>query len=294
MHIKCQLIDEGCPFFQHKHTTLRQLALEFAHYEFAAWQPASADLIELCESKYNEIREFVSKALLVDAEAENKHYRIDASQLEPSAVYSFCESKKPETRQLGMQIIQKHEKFQLPESLFQLTESPDRELRGFVVRILWSLYRRYSTTTHWKPQLPTMASMRKKDQVKQIQAQNDLGTGLPERPENLPADRDTLQQLLRRWLYELPPGRLAADRVKSGLKPLSASAAKKALIETFRDIALDDLEFAKMVLPLFENFTHSRGAMEQAACLVAVTRIYHVYPKLDNAVGVIQSARNSS
>lgn len=269
------------PFFQHKHTTLRQLALEFSHYEFAAWQPPSADLIELCESKYNEIREFVSKALLVDAEAENRRYRIDASQLESSAVYSFCESKKPETRQLGMQIIQKHEKFQLPESLFQLTESPDRELRGFVVRILWSLYHRYSTTARWKPQLPVMASMRKKDQAKQIKARNELGTGLPEHPDNLPADRDTLQQLLRRWLYELPPGRLPADRINTGLKPLSASAAKKALIETFRDIAFDDIEFAKMVLPLFENFTHSRGAMEQAACLVAVTRINHVHPTLN-------------
>ena len=269
------------PFFQHKHTPLRQLALEFAHYEFAAWQPPSADLIALCESKYNEVRAFVSNALLADPEAENKRYRIDASQLDPSAVYSFCESKKPETRQLGMQIIQKHEEFQLPESLFQLTESPDRELRGFVVRILWSLYHCYSTTPHWKPQLPMMATMRKKDQAKQRQAQRDLGSGLPKRPENLPAEMDTLQQLLRRWLYELPPGRLAADRINTGLKPLSASAAKKALIETFRDMALDDIEFAKMVLPLFENFTRSRGVMEQAACLVAVTRIHHAHPKLE-------------
>ena len=126
-----------------------------------------------------------------------------------------------------------------------------------------------------------MATMRKKDQAKQRQAQRDLGSGLPKRPENLPAEMDTLQQLLRRWLYELPPGRLAADRINTGLKPLSASAAKKALIETFRDMALDDIEFAKMVLPLFENFTRSRGVMEQAACLVAVTRIHHAHPKLE-------------
>jgi len=267
-------------FFQHKHIPLRQLALEFARYEFTAWQPPSADLIELCESKYSEVREFVSEALLADPEADNKRYLIDASQLEPSAVYSFCESKKPETRQLGMQIIQKHEKFQQPESLFQLTESPDRELRSFVVRILWSLYHRYSTTSHWQPTLAVMGSMRKKDKDKQEEMQKNLGKGLPERPESLPANTDALQQLLRRWLYELPPGRLAADRINTGLKPLSASAAKKALIETFRDIALDDVEFAKMILPLFENFTKSRGAMEQAACLVAVTRILHTHPKL--------------
>ena len=272
------------PFFQHRHSTLRHLALEFAHYEFSAWQPPSADLIALCESKYRDVRTFVSEALLAEPDADNKGYRLDASQLEVSAVYSFCASKKPETRQLGMQIIQQHEAFQLPDALFHLTESPDRELRAFVVRILWSLYRRYSTTSHWKPRSPVMATMRKKDQRKQKEAQYIMGKGLPERPQNLPADSEALQQLLRRWLYELPPGRLAADRVSTGLKPLSASAAKKALIETFRDIALDDLEFAHMVLPLFENFTHSRGGMEQAACLVAVTRIYNAYPNLEAVV----------
>ncbi|MCK5725783.1 MAG: BRCT domain-containing protein [Thiotrichaceae bacterium] len=268
------------PFFYHQHKPLRQLALDFAHYEFTAWQVPSSELIALCESKYTEVRDFVSKALLAKPKAKNKRYLIDASLLEASAVYSFCESKKPETRQLGMKIIQKHEKFQLPESLFQLTESPDRELRAFVVRILWSLYRRYSTTRHWQPRLSVMATQRKKDKEKQREAEQNLGCGLPKRPDNLPADSDALQQLLRRWLYELPPGRLAADRINTGLKPLSASRAKKALIETFRDIALEDESFATMVLPLFENFTQSRGLMEQAACLVAVTRIQYSYPDL--------------
>ena len=268
------------PFFTHPYAPLRRLALEFAHYEFAQWQPASAELIALCESKYSEVREFVSKALLDEPAAENKRYLIDAAMLDVSAVCSFCESKKPETRQLGMHIIQKYEKFQLPESLFRLTESPDRELRAFVVRILWSLYRHYSTTTHWKPRLPEMASQRKKDQQKLLEAEHNLGTGLPDRPKDLPANKEALQQLLQRWLYELPPGRLAMERINTGLKPLSASVAKKALIETFRDIALEDESFAAMVLPLLANFTQSRGQMEQAACLVAVTRIYHSYPDL--------------
>ena len=266
--------------FNHAHTPLRKLALDFAHYEFSRWEPASAELIKLCESKYTDVSEFVVKALLEEPDAENKRYRVDAGLLEADAVYSFCESKNPATRQLGMQVIQQHEKFQLPESLFLLTESPDRELRGFVVRILWSLYRNYSTTTHWKPELPIMPGMSKADIAKREAAQENLGDGLPARPESLPADKAELQQLLQRWLYELPPGRLGGERLESSLKPLSASAAKKALIETFRDLALVDVDFAKMVLPLFKNFTHSRGAMEQAACLVAVTRIQHTHPTL--------------
>nr|CAA6830650.1 MAG: Unknown protein [uncultured Thiotrichaceae bacterium] len=266
--------------FSHAHTPLRQLALDYAEYEFARWEPVSAELIKLCESKYSEVSEFVAKALLEEPDAENKRYNIDATLLDAGAVYSFCESRNPPTRQLGMQIIQKYEKFQLPESLFLLTESPDRELRGFVVRILWSLYRNYATTTHWKPELPVMPGMSKADLAKREAAEKNLGMGLPVRPENLPADKETLQTLLQRWLYELPPGRLSGERLENSLKPLSASAAKKALIETFRDVALDDIEFAKMVLPLFRNFTQSRGAMEQAACLVAVTRIQHSHPEL--------------
>jgi hypothetical protein len=52
------------------------------------------------------------------------------------------------------------------------------------------------------------------------------------------------------------------------------------LIETFRDVALDDAEFAQLVLPLFKTFTRSNGLMEQNACLVAVTRLHHAHPAL--------------
>ncbi|MGB0845848.1 MAG: BRCT domain-containing protein [Thiolinea sp.] len=271
--------------FNHDDYRLRKFALEFAHWEFARWSPASAELIRLCESKHTEVREFTTNALLETADADNKHYCIDAGQLEASAVYSFCESKDPKTRQLGMQIIQQHQRFQLPAALFQLTESPDRELRAFVVRVLWAQYRRYSTSRNWQPRLPDMADIGKKKQEAKAEAERNLGTGLPGKPEQWPASKAELQQLLQRWLYELPPGRLSGERLKTTLKPLSASAAKKALIETLRDLALEDIAFAEMVLPLFSNFTRSRGAMEQAACLVAVTRIRHQHPTLSPATG---------
>lgn len=268
------------PLFNHANLPLRNMALDYASYEFARWSPSVADLLALTESKYGDVREFVSKALTEEASQENRRYRLDASLLPANEVYSFCEARSPHTRQLGMQLIQQHEKFQLPEALFQLTESPDRELRGFVVRILWSLYRRYSTTANWQPSLPVMANLSSVDQAKREQTLKRLGTGLPKRPENLPADKDALQQLLRRWLYEIPPGRRGTERLTTRLKPLSASQAKKALIETFRDVALDDAEFAQLVLPLFKHFTRSTGLMEQAACLVAVTRLQTVHPAL--------------
>ena len=61
------------------------------------------------------------------------------------------------------------------------------------------------------------------------------------------------------------------------LKPLPARLAKLSLIETLRDLAIEDKEFADLVLPLFEEFMASRGKSEQAACLVAVTRIKHTW-----------------
>jgi hypothetical protein len=85
-------------------------------------------------------------------------------------------------------------------------------------------------------------------------------------------------------LYELPPGRLGREQVQSGVKPLAASVAKKALIETLRDLAVEDAAFAEVVLPLFQHFTQSRGKMERDACLVAATRIEHVHPTVAGAV----------
>ena len=268
------------PLLQHAHAPLRNLGLDFAKYAFARWQPNAADLIALSESKYGDVREFVSKALLDELAAENKSYHLDATQLRPAEVYSFCEARTPSTRQLGMQLIQQFAQFQVPDALFQLTESPDRELRSFAVRLLWKLYKHYATTAQWQPSLPLMPGLSKLDQAKREVAQKQLGTGLPKRPKNLPADYAALQQLLKRWLYELPPGRMSTERLSKTLKPLSASQAKKALIDTFRDVALDDAEFAALVYPLFKNFTRSNGAMEQAACLVAVTRLQASFPNL--------------
>ena len=62
-------------------------------------------------------------------------------------------------------------------------------------------------------------------------------------------------------------------------KPIAASRAKLALIETYRDVALEDVEFAKRVLPLLQNYAFSRQ-MERQACLVAVTRIIATFPQL--------------
>ena len=65
------------------------------------------------------MRQFVIQSLLAEDTPENRRRRIDPEQLSPAAVYSFCESLDEETRSLGMELIRRYPRFQLPEELFR-------------------------------------------------------------------------------------------------------------------------------------------------------------------------------
>jgi hypothetical protein len=269
------------PLFFESRKPLREFALGLAKWEFARWAPPGPELIRLCELPYGEVRKFVAEALLADDSPEHRRYRIDASTLTPAAVYSFCESPDEQTRLLGMELINRSPRLRLPEELFRLTESPDRKVRGFVVRALWALYRDRGTTADWKPYVPPQPALAGKKK-------EDRGEGPPPRPERLPAEPPSLNAFLRRILFEIPPGRSepskdGAEGITLRLKPLPARKAKLSLIEVMRDLALEDADFAKGVLPLLEEFMASRGRSEHDACLVAVTRIRQQHAELSPA-----------
>jgi hypothetical protein len=152
-------------------------------------------------------------------------------------------------------------------------------------------------TPDWKPPLPpkpTVGAKAKKDAEKLAA---NRGEGVPHRPEQWPAGKPTLSEFLRRILFEIPPGRPEKSRdavadedagdpnakepVKVvSTKPLPARRAKLDLVETMRDLGLEDKDFGSGILPLLDEFMLSRGTSERAACLVAVTRIRHKYPEL--------------
>lgn len=272
------------PLFRETRKPLRDLALELARWEFARWSPPSDELIRLAENPHADVRKFVADALLADDAPEHRRYRIDLEKLGPAAVFRFCESGDEATRALGIRLIERSPRFRLPEELFRLTESPDRRVRAFVIRILWSLYRDRGITDDWKPYIPpapTIAAAAKKAAARA----EILGKGPPARPEGRPSSSKDLWYFLRRTLFEIPPPR-PEKRQETGtepserLKPLAARKAKLALIETMRDLALEDADFARGVLPLMEEFMVSRGLSERDACLVAVTRLRHVHPGL--------------
>jgi hypothetical protein len=280
------------PLFSETRKPLRDFVLDLAKYEFARWSPPAEALIRLCELPFADVRRFVSQALLAEDLPENRRYRINPDTLSARAVYSFCESPDENTRALGVQLIQRSPRLQVPEELFRLTESPDRKVRSFVIRTLWSLYRDRGITEDWKPSLPPQPTVGAAAQKKAAELAKVRGTGAPPRPEQPPAEQKKLEAFLRRILFEIPPGRPApakgeeAEGITVRLKPLPARKAKLSLVEVMRDLALEDGSFARGLLPLLEEFMHSRGKSEHDACLVAVTRIRKTYPEMEEVVSV--------
>lgn len=267
------------PLLDETRKPLRELALELSRWEFARWSPPVEDLLRLSESSFVEVRNFVTLALLADDSPEHERYRINPDSLSPDAVYSFCESSDEGSRALGMKLIERSTRLQIPEELFRLTESPDRRVRAFVIRTLWSLYRERGITKDWKPSLPPQPSVGEASRKEAIRERERLGMGAPPRPDHLPTEPLTLRAFLRRILFEIPPGRMEAAKVQEGIlqrvKPLPARKSKLYLIEMLRDLAEEQLDLAREFLPLLEEFRSSRGKSEHDACLVAITRIRH-------------------
>src|SRR5205823_11610582 len=131
---------------------------------------------------------------------------------------------------LGMQIIRRSPRLQVPEEMFRLTESPDRLIRGFVIRSLWAVYRARGVTADWKPPVPPASTIG--PAAKKAAAEPEpRGPGVPHRPDKPPADRPSLAAFLRRVLFEVPPGRPDAPppevtEATKRLKPLPARRAK--------------------------------------------------------------------
>jgi len=267
---------------------IRAFGLELARWELARWQPPIEGIVALCESPHADVRGFLAAALLAGDEKEHARYRVDPKTLTADAVYRFCESLDASTRALGMKLIGKNPGLAVPAELFRLAESPDRQVRAFVVRTLWSRYRERGITMTWKPAPPPVTTVGKKAVPEAAKVERG---GPPARPDERPASDLALRDFLRRGLFTVPPGRLpkgstapvqaapaagGAKAVKG--RPLPARKAKLLLLETLRDLAVEDAAFAGVIVPLLREFLVSRGPSERAACLVALTRIDLAHP----------------
>ncbi|MCB9765911.1 MAG: BRCT domain-containing protein [Alphaproteobacteria bacterium] len=249
------------PLFTDPRPELRALALDFARFEFARWAPPMPELVALSEAPFGDVRAFVTQALLADDSRDHARYRVDPARLTADAVYRFCESLDPATRALGMTLIQRNPRLAIPEELFRLTESPDRQVRAFVIRHLWGLYRSRAVTVGWTPPKADAAAV-------------------AGRPEALPAEAARMRDFMRTVLFGIPPARPPKPHDGKRTRPLPARKAKLGLVEVMRDLAVEDAAFAGLITPLLREFMSSRGQSEHAACMVALARIARAHPEL--------------
>ncbi|MCA9691601.1 MAG: hypothetical protein KC636_18495, partial [Myxococcales bacterium] len=266
------------PLFHDGRFPVRAFAIELARYELARWDPEITALVGLAEAPYAEVREFIARALTADASPEHRRYRVDPERLTADAVYAFCESLVPSARALGMALIAKNPRLAIPEELFRLTESPDRQVVAFVINTVWSLYRDRGITPHWRPPRASRKGTGSSGQIEE-------SAGPPPRPEGRPADDAALREFMRRVLFAVPPAKSSSATAEPStgpkLRPVPARRAKLALVAVMRDLAVGERAFAGVVAPLLKEFMGSRGASERAACMVALARIARAHADLN-------------
>jgi len=294
------------PLLQNSQQALRNFGLLLTKYELAKWSPTPAQWLIMAESPYLEVTQLLQQALLSAPSTSNRNYHVPVEQLNETLLNAFIGSKKRLARQLGMTLLQRHRQFQNPQALYILSQSADREVRYAAVTMLWQHYKTRHVSPHWQP-----ADQYHKVQADDVDPKNTSHAQPSDWSTNPPADLNQLLMLLKRGLFELPPGRLSNSQGDNRVstqkhessrysqrtdkthvatdqeqiispKPIPASQAKLALIETFRDVGLADEHFAALIMPSLFTFTHSAGKMERHACLVAVTRLLHRYPKLSD------------
>ncbi len=289
------------PLLASSNNQLREFGLLLSEYELANWQPTPALWLTMAESEHPDVTQLLKRSLLDKPSVANRRYHVRAEQLSAAMLTAFIGSKKRVARQIGITLLQRYSKFQNVQALYILSQSTDREVRYAAVTMLWQHYKARHISPNWQPLSNTQIAAEKNAAV-------EANIAIKQQPsnmmDNLPADFEQLLLLLRRGLFEIPPGRFGnsqdhAPSAKSAKeisntdqsekraaesafaqRPLSASKAKLALIETFRDVGLADQDFAALIMPTLFTFTHSAGKMERHECLVAVTRLLDRYPQL--------------
>ncbi|GAA0314663.1 BRCT domain-containing protein [Psychrobacter aestuarii] len=274
------------PLLSSGHSNLREFGLLLARHELARWQLTPKLWLSLAESTHQEVQHLLQQALFDKPNISNRLYHIDSSRYSTAMINALISSKQTHARRIGIALLKQHPQFQDVRLLYLLTQSSHRDIRYAAVSMLWQQYKH-------KAVIPSRHQYT--EDGKNKGAENNTKNA----PQSLPADIEQLLLLLRRGLFELPPGRMRNPEQKTAAKKhnkyrtddpstpselsqslLSASQAKLALIETFRDIALTDMSFAALIIADLYTFTHSAGKMERHASLTAVTRLLHRYPTL--------------
>jgi hypothetical protein len=245
------------PLFDDDRVDVRRLGVAIAAEEIVRW--ANQDLVyELASSARPETRALGSELLLaVLDETPDQRVRIPAAWIDGPRLFAIAESNQKQAREVALTLIRRlYDRVGGAERLAWLMDSPERDVRLFAVRLFWDRHRPKPWPADYVPRKAVGAP---------------IGT---ERFADVPA----LRQFVRVVLFGLPPGRVGKRDVIEGSaavpeRPLPASVAKRRLIESMRDIALEDVELAKAIAPVLGEFVESTAKGEWQASLQALTQL---------------------
>ncbi|MEM9454275.1 MAG: hypothetical protein AAGF11_08860 [Myxococcota bacterium] len=257
-------LDQVRPLFDDGRADVRRLAQDIAKHEIVRWGDRGLPY-HLAHSRHREARAAAGVVLLrlgLDSDSAEAEDAPPADWLLADEVFMLAESSVKSTREVGLTLIRRcYDEVGGAQRLAWLMESPDREVRLFAVRLLWEKHRpgAYLGASAGEPSGQTVAAERRFD------------TG------------EALREFLRAVMFGLPPGRMErrehqGDELPD--RPLPASVAKARLVEVVRDFAVEDREFAALVLPVLESFAHSEGKGERHGCIAALATIRRAHPAL--------------
>jgi hypothetical protein len=249
------------PLFDDDRVDVRRLGAAIAGEEIVRW--GDADLVfELAASARPETRALGAELLLGILD-ETARVKLPAAWVDGPRLFQLAESAHKASREVALTLIRRmYERVGGAERLAWLMDSPEREVRLFAVRLFWDRHRPKPWPADYAPR-------------KQV--------GAPIGTERF-ADVDALRQFARVVLFGLPPGRVGKrDVLAGGAAPeraLPASVAKRRLIEAMRDVAIEDVDFAKAIMPVFGEFVDSTAKGEWQASLQALTQLKAIHKDL--------------
>lgn len=234
---------------------VRRLALAITAEELVRW--GEPDMVfELAGSVYPDVRTLGSELLLGTISEASDARRVPEVWLDGRRLFRLAESAHKPARDVALTLIRRlYDRVGGAERLAWLMDSTDREVRLFAVRLFWDRHRPRPWPAGWAPK----------------KAAGPVGV------EPF-ADLAALRQFTRVVVFGLPPGRVAPGDANenSSLRPeraLQGSVAKRRLIEAMRDLALEDVELARAITPLFGEMTASIAKGEWQACVQALAAL---------------------
>ncbi|WP_433934960.1 hypothetical protein AB3662_10035 [Sorangium cellulosum] len=247
---------------------VRRFAALVTRAELRAWGYQTR-VYELAHSDAKEVRNIAFDALRKAGDpSADPAMTLTVEELDPAQVFALTESLKKSARELGLSLILKHyARLGGPERLGWLMQSADREVRLFAVRMLWEKHRPRELPPGWRPRA----------------ARGEAGPA-KEPPEDAGRfeDVEALRRFLRYVLSGIPAGRSPDPGDGAGpRRRLSASEAKRRVIEIVRDLAVEDAAFAALVAPVIAEFTGSIAKGEWQACLAALLHLRRAHPGLE-------------